>query len=396
MEKIRVVLTQIVFFVFFTGLQIAKTQGSPSVVSINGEVTSFAVSGKNIIAGTRNNGIYVSGNNGASWTAANNGLPASLNVISLNISDNIFFIGTNQGIYFSENNGNNWTVLNMGIVNPHVYSIVVRGADLFAGTEKGIYFSGNNGTTWVAVDPAFAPTNFTSSFALSCGKTLAGTNQGVFHSENNGASWTEVKLPRINTFAEVGMAIIAGSGAGVFMSMDEGTSWTAANYGLTNHNVLSFAVYGSGIFAGTALGVFFSNNNGNNWIAIDSTHNIHNIAALAVNGNKLFVSGMAGFSGSSQVYEIDITSVMKNLEISDKEMLLIPNPSEGCVSIEWENKENLVTEVIVTNIQGEEVYRNKNNIENRLMIDLGNPAIGIYFMQLKNEKGVLRRKFVVK
>ncbi|MDR3627597.1 MAG: hypothetical protein P4L45_12220, partial [Ignavibacteriaceae bacterium] len=111
----------------------------------------FAVSGTNIFAGTAWNGVFLSTNNGTTWTQVNTGL-ANTVVTSLVVSGaNIFAgIGNNNdlgigGVYLSTNSGTNWT--QTGLTNVGVSSITVSGTNIFAGTvNRGVYFLKNNGT----------------------------------------------------------------------------------------------------------------------------------------------------------------------------------------------------------------------------------------------------------
>jgi len=66
-----------------------------------GTVNCFAVGGINLSAGTAS-GVYLSVNNGISWTSVNNGLPASSYITALVVSGANIFAGTNgSGVYFS-------------------------------------------------------------------------------------------------------------------------------------------------------------------------------------------------------------------------------------------------------------------------------------------------------
>jgi hypothetical protein len=59
---------------------------------------ALAAFGTNIFARTRGGGVFLSTNNGVSWTSVNQGLTA-LNVYSLAISDSTVFLGTDYGIW---------------------------------------------------------------------------------------------------------------------------------------------------------------------------------------------------------------------------------------------------------------------------------------------------------
>src|ERR1019366_3360420 len=74
-------------------------------------ILSLAYDGTNLFAGTSYNGVYLSTNNGTSWSAVNTGLPASSRVLSLVISGTTLFAGTSgNGVYSSPVTSATWTV----------------------------------------------------------------------------------------------------------------------------------------------------------------------------------------------------------------------------------------------------------------------------------------------
>jgi hypothetical protein len=140
-------------------------------------VQSLAISGTNLFAGTSGGGgIFLSSNNGISWTAVDSGL-TNLYVQSLAVSGANLFAGTvGGGVFLSTNNGTSWT--SVGLTDSYVFSLAVSGANLFAGTYGGgVFLSTNNGSSWIAV-------GFTDSYiyslAVSGINLFAGTNGGVW------------------------------------------------------------------------------------------------------------------------------------------------------------------------------------------------------------------------
>ena len=102
-----------------------------------GSIACVTSDGTNIFAGTRE-GVFLSINNGSSWTAVNNGL-TNPNVSSLAISGTNIFAGTYQGsgVFLSTNNGSSWTAVNNGLTSTSVYSLVISGTNIYAGTGGG-------------------------------------------------------------------------------------------------------------------------------------------------------------------------------------------------------------------------------------------------------------------
>ena len=110
-------------------------------------VQSLAISGNNIFAGVERQGVYLSTNNGSSWSAVNNGLSGiGLDVTSLAVDGSKIFAGTSgEGIYMTSNNGGNWIETNTGLTNNPILSLAANGANLFAVNGISVFLSTNKG-----------------------------------------------------------------------------------------------------------------------------------------------------------------------------------------------------------------------------------------------------------
>ena len=188
----------------------------------------------------------------AQWQQTNG--PCGGTIKCLTVNSNNIFAGTINGVFLSTNNGANWTAT--GLANTRVLSLAVSGNNIFAGTYgDGVYLSTNNGANWTAVNTGLANTDV-RSLAVSGSNIFAGTDGGgVFLSTTNGANWTVVNTGLIATnvspLAVSGSDIFAGTVDGIFLSTNNGANWTAVNTGLPNTDCTSLAVSGSDIFAGT-------------------------------------------------------------------------------------------------------------------------------------------------
>ncbi|MBL7997538.1 MAG: T9SS type A sorting domain-containing protein [Candidatus Kapabacteria bacterium] len=261
-----------------------------------GNVRCFAVSGTNLFAGTYGFGVFLSTNNGTSWTAS--GLTNQF-VYALTVSGTNLFAGTRDGVFLSTNNGTSWTAVNSGLTNGDVWSLTVSGTNLFAGTWRGgVFLSTNNGTSWTA---SGLTTEAVTALTVSGTNLFAGTyGGGVFLSTNNGTSWTTVNSGFSDLYVwsltVSGTNLFAGTDfGGVFLSTNNGTSWTAVNSGLTNHRVYALTVSGTNLFAGTdGAGVFLSTNNGTSWTAVNNGLTNQDVPALTVSGTNLFAGTDGG------------------------------------------------------------------------------------------------------
>ena len=120
----------------------------------NASVSAITASGSTAFAATSLGDVFVSTNNGVSWTSASN-IQNNANVFALAISGANICVATSKGIFLSTNNGTNWNVDTSGLANSSVYSLLASGANLFAGTVSGgVFLSIDNGKSWNALLPA--------------------------------------------------------------------------------------------------------------------------------------------------------------------------------------------------------------------------------------------------
>ena len=83
-----------------------------------------------------NNGVFISTNNGSSWSPINNGLTDKY-IHALAISGINIFAGTDHGVFFTANDGASWTMVNTGLKNLYIRSLRISDMTLFAGTIDG-------------------------------------------------------------------------------------------------------------------------------------------------------------------------------------------------------------------------------------------------------------------
>ncbi len=188
----------------------------------------------------------------AQWVQMNNGM-GNLTVYSLAVSGNNFFAGTwNNGVYLSTNNGTSWTQTSLN--NRVVHSLAVKGNNIFAGTlYYGVYLLTDNGTSWTQTS---LNNQSVISLAVNGNDIFAGTfSNGVFLSTNNGTSWTQTSLNNriVNALAVNGNNIFAGTilGYGVYVSTNNGTNWIQRNEGLVAFYIYTLCILNNYIFAGT-------------------------------------------------------------------------------------------------------------------------------------------------
>jgi len=400
MKKITILFTVLIAITIKTNAQWQQT-------SLNSELTveCLAVSGNNIFAGTTwdEEGIFLSTNNGASWTAVNTGLTGyALDVYALAISGNNIFAGTDDGVYLSSNNGNSWTAT--GITNTDVCALAISGSNIFAGTWDGVYLSSNNGSSWTAVNNGLTgvAARNVHALAVSGSNIFAGTGEGVYLSSNNGSSWSAINtgLPTnivsVEAFAINGSNIFAGTFEyGAFLSSNNGSSWTAVNTGLNTGNgiyVYSFVTSGNNIFAGTGAGgsggagVYFSSNNGSNWIEVNTSLE-DCVLALAISGGYIFAGTL-----QDGVWKLPLSQVgIEETDNNASNIAVYPNPAADRVFINIKEKQDMIVQIY--NVVGECVLqRELNNGSNE--IEISSLSKGIYVIQLTGADGTIQQKLI--
>jgi photosystem II stability/assembly factor-like uncharacterized protein len=317
-----------IFFVEYASAQWIQTNGPWGA-----EIRSLLVYGDKLFAGVHNGGIYLSSDNGTTWTAVNNGfwfksartlarcgntiLAGTIgggiftsvdsgsnwvseaatsqylretNTIAVR-GNNIFAGSTDYGLLLSIDNGKSWTRKNNGLTCNRILSIAIADSFIFAATEgKGIFLSKDNGNSWSEANNGLSH-DTVKALAVNKGNIFAGTDYGIFQSTDNGANWQNVK-PYVSVWSLIAndSIVLAGTSLGVMVSRDNGVSWVNP-VGTIHGLVYSFAIKDANIFAGDwGEGVFISSDNGLHWTVANKGFTNSTANYLAATGTNIFAS----------------------------------------------------------------------------------------------------------
>ncbi len=80
---------------------------------------------------------------------------------------------------------------------------------------------------------------------------------------------------------------------------------------------------------------------------------------------------------------------------TDNLIAIYPNPGAGIFTVSSVMFSREATDILVTNIQGQEVLHSRSEASESVRIDLGSVSKGLYFMQLINSKGTYLKKIIV-
>ena len=329
-----------------------------------GLASCYASDDDEIYAGTNYGGLFRSTNEGASWTACNNGLTA-LNITALSTDNETVYIGNGtNGLYRSTDDGQSWQTFPSFWSSYQLSCIATQGENMYVGTwGSGFMVSNDGGSTWANAMDGIVPSTVgymapyvqivddlvycivngqlyisnddaaswnlledgfpenTSIYQIQAvGNSLVTTTSaGLFTSDNDGQSWADVtaNLPIPMSFpmtsAENYLYISGNYGEGIFYSNDNGLTWTVVNESWQNAVASIYAVGVGKLLVQTSFtsadnlsddqdALYYTENNGNTWENV--TNEITNTICLSmvVLGNELFTGTNATgiFSTSDQ------------------------------------------------------------------------------------------------
>lgn len=323
-----------------TSLISSQAQFGPIVVDpVNPQVLYVTVNQ----AGS-SDGIYMSTNGGAQWTASVTDITVSDVEVDPNNDTHLFSV-INYQVYASTNSGNTWSPLATSPPDVQLLRINPKNSQnlIVSAGADAIYYSTDGGTSWTlgANNPSFAiedlaidpvtPTNLYVSTVASGlfestdgGQTITESDaglhavpelnqllmgsdgaiyvssglSGVFKSTDQGVDWSSVNNGIVSTGGEINVyallegphtptTLYAGTVGGLFKTIDGGTNWTLLNNGITDPYTFSVAIdpeNSKTVYAGTNTGgVFKSTDGGNSWQSTSTGLPADPILSLAVN-----------------------------------------------------------------------------------------------------------------
>jgi hypothetical protein len=281
-----------------------------------------------VFAGTDGSGLFISKDNGGTWTLDTTGFNGAMTISYMEIDSTNLIASTSTGIFVSTDSGGSWT---QELNTPYASALGVEGSNVFAiaTTDKEFYASSDRGMSWTLVG---AWPGFTYSLA-----TLDGY---IFAAE--------------------------GGGQDVVRSSDAGAHWEQAGTGLPHlgpsFNCHYLLPYGQNLFVATDDGIFLTTDTGTTWINITDT------VTEPENGGPLFVNTLLAWNGNLWAGVVDslwvaplskivgLSSVHHALA-SDEGITAYPNPFTQSSTISVTIGESGTAEIDVVNLLGEQIAR---------------------------------------
>ncbi|MBK7817039.1 MAG: exo-alpha-sialidase [Sphingobacteriaceae bacterium] len=151
-----------------------------------------------IFAGTTN-GIFLTFDSGDTWGPS--GLSSEY-VSSLAVNGGTVFAGTmGNGLFVSINDGATWVPVTNAPTGSYIYQVVLSGSNMIVSCINGNLISTDNGLSWTSVSALPTQANFVSSGNFVVARNYGG---GVYLSSDNGLNWSSISMgipPNVNAYA---------------------------------------------------------------------------------------------------------------------------------------------------------------------------------------------------
>jgi hypothetical protein len=276
-----------------------------------------------LVAGS-SGGLWISKNNGSSWTVDTAGLGANgtLNVLGDDVFGNLYGANNSTGkLYRSVNGNRSWQLIDAGILNKTVhvpfYRAISGDSILSVATNFGNFVTGDQGSTWFEADTGIVTENIYSLAKLSSNKLFAGTAFGLYSKNAADTNWNKsypakgyssgvlVYNDNSNNLFALDNAIThnANTATPISKSTNGGKTWSIDTAGLSKINTGIFYIdetgsqhIGSSLYGSIFMNQMWVRSPGGNW-TIDTAGfpvtNYSYVSSIASDKNGyLYMSGL--------------------------------------------------------------------------------------------------------
>ena len=243
-------------------------------------VTDFVAMDAALFAAGDVAGVLRSMDHGKHWVTVNTGLPP-VRVTQIEVNGHYLLAGTPIGVYRSLDMGETWQQASNGLRDLRIRTLVSYGRRILAGTPDGVYYSLSGGDLWRPVNMDIRPMDV-QSIVLTKDDIYITTTGQIFLSRDGGRTWDDITgdlYPHIGLLTADAHNIIAvhcdqrkfllgieegpvpaeHAEPGIYMTTDKGDSWRSANGNLTNTFVCTAMVRNGKLYVGTDGGGVFVN-----------------------------------------------------------------------------------------------------------------------------------------
>ncbi|MFT6244861.1 MAG: photosystem II stability/assembly factor-like uncharacterized protein [Salibacteraceae bacterium] len=290
--------------------------------------------------GTSAMGFYWSGDNGATWTPHNDGIPGlfvqsdwEYVVYSVAHSDNYVFAGTWGGVHRNSTTLGTWEEKNNGLPLGYMPILEIYDDTLYATIGEVLYRSADFSESWTSFYAA--PSDIQSLYKNGNDIYLGTELNGIQHSSNSGATWSSLNIGLtsnsildVNEFKDT---LVCGANTQGFSKYLNGT-WSTDNAAQITQSVRSITSTSNGLFTNTENDVYQLAAN-DTWTLISMSAPYYLFHELKSSNDTIFLStheSNSTFDNQYILYSLD-------LGVSWTEMINPFNANYYAYNIEYDN-----------------------------------------------------------
>lgn len=269
-------------------------------------LTFYVDQQNNYLIGTKNEGIFISSNEGISWEQKNTGLGKNRIPDIISDKNNILYaISWTDGVFRSSNLGDNWIQINNGILTPFYGRPLKTGNnnDLYLSSRDWIFKSTDEGDSWENLTPNYPRyKRVFINLAINSEDNIFTWNwsgfPALFRFDSESQVWDSLLLNReyvsditdiaINSLDEI---FISTSKYGMFRSQNNGDTFDSLNINLDSISISSIIINDyDHIFAiFDSLEIYRSIDKSDSWVKIDSIDNYINFRKITIDKNGYLI-----------------------------------------------------------------------------------------------------------
>lgn len=248
----------------------------------NKTITSMARLGSKIVLATLDGGVFISNNNGSTWSDFNDtntlGVSGTIS-LSYNASADVLAVINDNGLFFLTNAATatnpNYSPVMAGLpTGIEFHTLNSKNANWYLATNQGVFVS--TGGTWTQANTGLPTSNVTVVLPFNSDLVAGTWKEGIFKSAAANISWIprNTNFNNLETYAmetKGAQIVITANEKGVFVSLDLAASYMRANNGLADSlHVTYLKFWGSNLYAATKYaGVFVSSDTAKTWIPLN-------------------------------------------------------------------------------------------------------------------------------